>query len=53
MHVGQANHLSLKEILLVCILVMIASFAYPLGNRKMMDICVDRLDAYQRVLGMT
>ena len=33
--------------------VVIAAFAYPLGNRKMMDICGGRLDAYQRVLGMT
>lgn len=33
--------------------VIIAAFAYPLGNRKMMDICGGRLDAYQRVLGMT
>jgi Na+/melibiose symporter-like transporter len=28
-------------------------FAYPLGNRKMMDVCEGRLDAYQRVLRMT
>lgn len=33
--------------------VIVAAFAYPLGNRKMMDICGGRLDAYQRVLGMT
>lgn len=33
--------------------VVLAAFAYPLGNRKMMDICGGRLDAYQRVLGMT
>jgi drug/metabolite transporter (DMT)-like permease len=53
MQVEQANHLSFKDLLLGIIPVMIASFAYPLGNRKMMDICVGRLDAYQRVLGMT
>jgi drug/metabolite transporter (DMT)-like permease len=53
MQVEQAHHLSLKEILLGIIPVMIASFAYPLGNRKMMDICAGCLDAYQRVLGMT
>jgi drug/metabolite transporter (DMT)-like permease len=28
-------------------------FAYPLGNRKMMDVCEGSLDAYPRVLGMT
>lgn len=33
--------------------VLVAAFAYPLGNRKMMEICDGRLDAYQRVLGMT
>jgi len=33
--------------------VLIAAFAYPLGNRKMMSICGARLDVYQRVLGMT
>jgi drug/metabolite transporter (DMT)-like permease len=33
--------------------VIIASFAYPLGNRKMMALCAGRLDSFQRVLGMT
>jgi uncharacterized membrane protein len=33
--------------------VIIASFAYPLGNRKMMELCGGRLDTFQRVLGMT
>ncbi|MDP4084163.1 MAG: multidrug resistance efflux transporter family protein [Bacillota bacterium] len=33
--------------------IIVASFAYPLGNRKMMDVCGGRLDTYQRVLGMT
>lgn len=33
--------------------VLIAAFAYPLGNRKMMSICQGRLDVYQRILGMT
>ncbi|MMZ54472.1 hypothetical protein D1872_162960 [compost metagenome] len=33
--------------------VILASFAYPLGNRKMMEACAGRLNAYQRVLGMT
>ncbi|MBD0383215.1 DMT family transporter [Paenibacillus sedimenti] len=49
----QAGHLSLKETLLGVIPVLFAAFAYPLGNRKMMDVCEGRLDAYQRVLGMT
>jgi drug/metabolite transporter (DMT)-like permease len=51
--IEQAKQLSLTEILLGVVPIVIASFAYPLGNRKMMDICRGRLDAYQRVLGMT
>jgi drug/metabolite transporter (DMT)-like permease len=53
MQVELASSLSSKEMLLGIIPVIIASFAYPLGNRKMMEVCGDRLDAYQRVLGMT
>ncbi|CRK84537.1 DMT family transporter [Neobacillus massiliamazoniensis] len=53
MQMEQAKHLSLKNLLLGVIPVLLASFAYPLGNRKMMDVCEGRLDAYQRMLGMT
>ncbi|WP_227936279.1 DMT family transporter [Alkalihalobacillus deserti] len=44
---------SIPVMLLGCIPVIIACFAYPLGNRKMMAICSDRFDTFQRVLGMT
>lgn len=53
MQLEQGQHISLKGTLLVVIPVTIASFAYPLGNRKMMQICEGRLDAFSRVLGMT
>ncbi|MBU8881033.1 multidrug resistance efflux transporter family protein [Bacillus sp. FJAT-29790] len=53
MQMEQAGQLSGQEILWGVLPVILASFAYPLGNRKMMEICGDRLDAYQRVLGMT
>lgn len=53
MQLDQASHLSPSELLLGVVPIIIASFAYPLGNRKMMDICGGRLDVYQRVLGMT
>ena len=53
MLIEQANHISLKHVLLGVLPVLVASFAYPLGNRKMMEVCTGRLDAYQRVLGMT
>ncbi len=32
--------------------VLVAAFAYPLGNRKMMQLCDGQLDVYQRILGM-
>lgn len=42
------------EMLLVGILpVVVAAFAYPLGNRKMMQHCKNNFDTFQRVLGMT
>ncbi|WP_099364551.1 DMT family transporter [Fredinandcohnia onubensis] len=42
------------EMLLVGILpVAVAAFAYPLGNRKMMEHCKNNFDTFQRVLGMT
>lgn len=34
-------------------MILIAAFAYPLGNRKMMQVCADRLSTMQRVFGMT
>ena len=53
MQVEQAGSLSIFEVLLGVVPVIIASFAYPSGNRKMMDVCGGRLDVFQRVLGMT
>lgn len=48
-----ASALSSKELWLGVVPVVIAAFAYPLGNRKMMELCAGRLDTFQRVLGMT
>lgn len=53
MQLDQAKHLSAIEVMFGVIPIIIASFAYPLGNRKMMDVCGERLDTFQRVLGMT
>ncbi|KIL78495.1 multidrug resistance efflux transporter family protein [Bacillus badius] len=53
MQAAHARQLSLQAALLCILPIIAASFAYPLGNRKMMEVCADRLDAYQRVLGMT
>lgn len=53
MQIEHANRLSLENVLLGVVPVLIASFAYPLGNRKMMEVCEGRLDTFERVLGMT
>ncbi len=52
----QAEHtrnIAISNVLLGVVPVIVASFAYPLGNRKMMQLTQGRIDAYQRVLGMT
>lgn len=49
----QAQALTGNELLLGILPVLLAAFAYPLGNRKMMIACGHRLDTFQRVLGMT
>ncbi|TSB46849.1 DMT family transporter [Alkalicoccobacillus porphyridii] len=48
-----ASSLSTSEMLLGVSPVVIAAFAFPLGNRKMMELCEGRIDTLQRVLGMT
>ncbi|MGQ3480356.1 DMT family transporter [Paenibacillus sp. TY11] len=53
MQVEQSQSISTQDFLFGILPVILASFAYPLGNRKMMEVCAGRLDAYQRVLGMT
>jgi drug/metabolite transporter (DMT)-like permease len=53
MQLEQASFLTPIDVLLGVVPVIVASFAYPLGNRKMMDVCGGRLDVFQRVLGMT
>lgn len=53
MLISQAQSVSNQELLLGTIPVLIAAFAYPLGNRKMMQVSEGRLNAIQRTLGMT
>ncbi|MCC5800936.1 multidrug resistance efflux transporter family protein [Rossellomorea vietnamensis] len=48
-----AGGLSLSEMITGVLPVIVAAFAYPLGNRKMMEVCGGKLDTFQRVLGMT
>jgi drug/metabolite transporter (DMT)-like permease len=49
----KANTLTFNTLLIGVLPVVIAAFAYPLGNRKMMELCGGRLDTFQRVFGMT
>lgn len=37
---------------IVLIPILVAAFAYPLGNRKMMQYCPPSLDTMQRIFGM-
>ena len=51
--IPHASSTSPSTLLLGVLPVLVAAFAYPLGNRKMMDVCDGRLDTFERVLGMT
>ncbi|KYG90066.1 multidrug resistance efflux transporter family protein [Metasolibacillus sp. FSL H7-0170] len=51
--IPHAKSVSTSALMLGIFPVLIAAFAYPLGNRKMMDVCGGRIDTFQRVLGMT
>lgn len=49
----QVGSLPVETLLLSLLPIVLAAFAYPLGNRKMMELCGGRLDTFQRILGMT
>lgn len=51
--IPNANSVDTRTLLLGILPVIVAAFAYPLGNRKMMDLLQGRLDMFQRVLAMT
>lgn len=53
MHFEKAKDISDLRTLLEIMPVILAAFAYPLGNRKMMEICADKFNVFQRVFGMT
>ena len=52
MQVKEANQLTFSDFLFGFIPVVVAAFLYPLGNRKMMEVCQGKLDTFQRTLGM-
>lgn len=51
--IPNANSVDTRTLWLGILPVIVAAFAYPLGNRKMMDLLQGRLDTFQRVLAMT
>lgn len=53
MYIEESTDISLLNTMLVIIPVIIAAFSYPLGNRKMMEICDSNINTIQRVFGMT
>jgi len=53
MQFEEAKDISWLEILLGIVPVILAAFAYPLGNRKMIEVCNNKFSTFQRVFGMT
>ncbi|MDA3731927.1 multidrug resistance efflux transporter family protein [Niameybacter massiliensis] len=53
MQLEEAKSLSLSECLTGMAPVLVAAFAYPLGNRKMIELCDNKLSTIERVFGMT
>ncbi|MFJ8065485.1 multidrug resistance efflux transporter family protein [Psychrobacillus sp. NPDC096426] len=51
--IPNTKSLSMNAVFLGILPVIVAAFAYPLGNRKMMEYLDGKLDTFQRVLGMT
>ncbi len=50
---SRAHAAPVSDMLLSLVPVVVAAFAYPLGNRKMMELCDGRIGAIERVFGMT
>ena len=53
MQFEEARNMSWLETLSGIVPVILAAFAYPLGNRKMMEVCDNKFSTFQRVFGMT
>jgi drug/metabolite transporter (DMT)-like permease len=53
MQFENAKYISISKAFLGVLPVILAAFSYPLGNRKMMEVCSNRLNTFQRVFGMT
>jgi len=53
MQLQQAKDISVTKALIGIMPVILAAFSYPLGNRKMIEVCGNRFTTFQRVFGMT
>ena len=53
MQLTRVTDLGLGSLVMAALCIVIAAFSYPLGNRKMMAACGDKLTTLQRVFGMT
>lgn len=53
MQLEHASSVPFLSVVLIVIPLIISAFAYPLGNRKMMQIVGKDLNTFQRLLGMT
>ncbi|MEW8957108.1 multidrug resistance efflux transporter family protein [Clostridium sp.] len=51
--IQQVNVGEIHKGIMGIIFVLIAAFSYPLGNRKMMEVCGGKFNTVQRVFGMT
>lgn len=51
--IPHAQNVEIRTLLFGIIPILFAAFAYPLGNRKTMELLGGRLDTFQRVLAMT
>ena len=52
MQINEVHSTSVLDILKGFIPVAIAAFLYPLGNRKLMEVCGDKINSFQRSLGV-
>ena len=53
MQLNEAKTMSISSILKGFIPVAISAFLYPLGNRKLMEVCSDKINSFQRSFGVT
>lgn len=52
MQVSEGEAVTLDHMVMGTVPVLLAACAYPLGNRKTMQLSKGKLDVYQRILGM-